>query len=91
MTTFPTQREDSDDWLHVGAEDFDNMLQQGFSRPPEAKDRSTRISERSDAEMKIDDEDRLAQSQATRLQDLAKKVEEFVEGQGDLDGAKFAE
>jgi hypothetical protein len=36
-------------------------------------------------------EDRQAQDQATRLQDLAKKVEEFVEGKGDVEGARFAE
>lgn len=36
-------------------------------------------------------EDKLANDQATRLQDLAKKVEQFVGGKGDLEGAKFEE
>ncbi len=38
-----------------------------------------------------DDEDRIAKAQAARLQDLAKKVEQFVEGEGDVEGARFAE
>ena len=37
------------------------------------------------------DEDRLAKAQAEKLRDLAKKVEEFVEGEGDVEGARFAE
>ena len=37
------------------------------------------------------DEDRFAKEQAARLRDLAKQVEDFVEGEGDLDGARFAE
>jgi hypothetical protein len=36
-------------------------------------------------------EDRAAQEQAAKLQSLAKKVEDFVEGEGDLEGARFAE
>lgn len=39
----------------------------------------------------MDQEDQLAQEQATRLRDLAQKVEEFVEGKGDLEGAIFSE
>jgi hypothetical protein len=38
-----------------------------------------------------DAEDRYTQQQAARLQELAKKVEGFVEGQGDLEGARFEE
>lgn len=36
-------------------------------------------------------EDRLAKEQASRLQDLAQKVENFVEGEGDIEGATFEE
>lgn len=36
-------------------------------------------------------EDRLASDQASRLKSLATKVEAFVEGKGDLEGATFEE
>jgi hypothetical protein len=36
-------------------------------------------------------EDKLASEQAKRLKDLATKVENFVEGEGDLEGARFEE
>lgn len=35
--------------------------------------------------------DRIASKQAARLQDLAQKVENFVEREGDIEGAKFDE
>lgn len=46
--------------------------------------------------MDIDDpgaeaENRLASAQAAKLQELATKVEQFVEGEGDLEGAQFEE
>jgi hypothetical protein len=42
--------------------------------------------------MEVDNlEDKVSEKQASKLQSLAKKVEEFVEGQGDLEGARFAE
>lgn len=36
-------------------------------------------------------EDRLASAQAAKLQELATKVEQFVEGEGDIEGARFEE
>lgn len=36
-------------------------------------------------------QDHVTNEQATRLQNLAEKVEKFVEGEGDLDGARFEE
>jgi len=36
-------------------------------------------------------EDRMASEQASRLKDLANKVEQFVEGEGDMEGARFEE
>lgn len=36
-------------------------------------------------------EDRTTLEQADRLKELATKVEDFVEGEGDLDGARFEE
>lgn len=73
--------EESDDWLSIDAEDFETMLQDtmGPTKPD------------ADA-MEVDNaEDRIASEQASKLQNLAKKVEEFVEGEGDLEGARFTE
>ena len=36
-------------------------------------------------------EDKLASEQAKKLKDLATKVENFVDGEGDLEGARFEE
>jgi hypothetical protein len=36
-------------------------------------------------------EDRLASEQASKLKELAEKVEGFVAGEGDLEGARFEE
>jgi hypothetical protein len=41
--------------------------------------------------LKNDGEDEVAGAQAERLHKLAGKVRHFVEGEGDLDGAKFEE
>lgn len=55
------------------------MLKQKFNR----KEAEEQLGE--------DAEDRYAQEQASKLQELAKKVEGFVEGKGDLEGARFDE
>ncbi|KAJ7042600.1 SGT1 protein-domain-containing protein [Mycena alexandri] len=75
--------EDSDQWLNVDAKDFENMLEttMGTSRQQDAME--------VDPNEEQSAEDRLASEQASRLQNLASKVEEFVEGEGDLDGARF--
>ncbi|KAJ7785945.1 SGT1 protein-domain-containing protein [Mycena metata] len=75
--------EDSDQWLNVDAQDFENMLEttMGTSRQQNAMEVDPNEEESA--------EDRLASEQASRLQNLASKVEEFVEGEGDLDGARF--
>ncbi len=39
----------------------------------------------------VPEEDRIASEQAARLKDLANKVEQFVEGEGDIEGARFEE
>jgi hypothetical protein len=69
--------------MNVDATDFDNMLERTRSRPqPEAMD----VDSSGDVA-----EERVAKEQAFRLQDLATKVQQFVEGEGDLTGAKFEE
>ncbi|CAE7081730.1 unnamed protein product [Rhizoctonia solani] len=69
-----TGEEDSAEWLQIDENTMDDMLKQKFGRKDTGK---------------MDDEDRYTQEQATRLQELAKKVEGFVEGKGDLEGARF--
>ncbi|ESK98503.1 suppressor-like protein [Moniliophthora roreri MCA 2997] len=83
-----SENEDSDDWLNVDPESFEDMLgksetkQQKGSKDPNAMD-----VDQPDTEMLS--EDRVASEQASRLRDLAAKVEEFVEGEGDIEGARF--
>ena len=76
--------EDSDDWLNVDAENFEEKLTQTFrGRTTEAKGESAMDVDKSPDDM----EHALAQDQADRLKHLAKKIEGFVEGQGTVDGA----
>ena len=44
-------------------------------------------------DMDVDEspEDRLASEQAKKLKDLASKVESFIDGEGDVEGARFEE
>ena len=73
--------EEPDSWLDIDADNFDTMLQNMASGQPNRVDA-----------METDQiEEQLAQDQASKLKSLAKKVEEFVEGEGDLEGARFEE
>ena len=83
------EEEDPDDWLNVDADDFDAMLEKaaGGAHKGKGKEKATTM----DVDDTETDEDRLAKAQAEKLRDLAKKVEEFVEGEGDVEGARFAE
>ena len=74
--------EDSDDWLNVDADMLDGILT-GAQR---ATDEAGRTEDK-----EILSEDTIAQAQAERLKGLAEKVEKFVEGQGDVEGARFDE
>ncbi|KAL4243144.1 Ecd family protein [Abortiporus biennis] len=76
-------KEDPDDWLNVDAEHLESMLERAMG----SQDTSTGapVVEMQDTI----DEDVIAKEQATKLQRLAKKVEEFIEGEGDLEGALF--
>ncbi|KAH8100452.1 SGT1 protein-domain-containing protein [Cristinia sonorae] len=77
--------EDSDSWLNIDAEDFDAML--GDTLGPNQANPEDAMNV--DGDEKLEEEERLAQRQTTKLQEMAKKVEEFVEGKGDLEGARF--
>ncbi|KAI0662562.1 SGT1-domain-containing protein [Cubamyces menziesii] len=85
----PSAEEDSDDWLNVDAADFDAMLEKSVG-DKKGKGKATDAMDVDHAEGEDEDE-RVAKAQAARLKDLAKKVEEFVEGEGDIEGARFAD
>lgn len=73
--------EDSDSWLEVSPDELDGMMMRASGRT--ANDASEKAAQ--DQKVEIGDEHGLA------LQDLAKKVQEFVGGEGDVQGARFAE
>ena len=81
--------EDDDSWLNIDEEDFDSMLEKNMnsvktgSRDPDLT-----------GKMEVDTphgEDTLTSLQAGHLKTLASKVEEFVEGKGDVERARFKE
>lgn len=81
--------EDDDDWLTVSAENFDSVLQEKM-RPNDAPSTSR--------EMDVDHspnsengEDGITKAQVAKLRDLASKVDAFVAGEGDAEGAVFEE
>jgi hypothetical protein len=80
------QEEDDETWLNIDAEEFENKLEstlgQGDKSVPDRK---------MDVDSLDASEDRVASEQAARLKDLASKVEEFVEGEGDIEGVLFEE
>ncbi|KAJ6574750.1 SGT1-domain-containing protein [Mycena capillaripes] len=76
--------EDSDQWLNIDAADFENMLETTMGS---SKQHETAMEADPDGEESV--EDRLTSDQASRLKNLATKVEAFVEGKGDLEGATF--
>ncbi|KAH7915115.1 SGT1-domain-containing protein [Hygrophoropsis aurantiaca] len=83
------ETDDSDDWMTVDAQNFDEMLERTM-RPTGAHSASQAM-DVDDAGQSDDAEERFAKLQASKLQDLAKKVEQFVEGEGDIEGARFAD
>lgn len=80
------QGEDADDWLNVDANDFEAMLERTMGAQTQEKPDDMNVDDPKD-----DSEERVASEQASRLKDLAAKVEGFVEGEGDLEGARFEE
>lgn len=82
--TLPDLEEQPDDWLTVDAESFDEKLKATMG---------SRASTEGEQAMAVDDnsEDKVAAEQAERLQGFAKKVQNFVEGEGTLEGAVFDE
>ena len=83
----PNLAEEPDDWLNVDAEDFDAKLAETIrSRPSNTEGDVNAM----DVDI-VDGEDAAAESQAEKLKGLAKKIENFVEGEGTLEGAVLDE
>lgn len=68
--------EDSDSWLEVSPDELDGMMQRASGQMGGAESAE-----------KV----QLANEDGQALGDLAKKVEEFIGGQGDMEGARFIE
>lgn len=80
------QTEDSDEWMNVGTKDFDEVLERAMHAGGSTVDTHTMETDGEGGE-----EDRVAKGQTDKLRDLAAKVENFVEGKGDVEGARFDE
>lgn len=68
--------EDSDKWLEISPDELDTLMTRASGAQAAASGESA---------PKLDDE------QGKALADLASKVQQFVGGQGDMTGARFAE
>ncbi|KIY51330.1 SGT1-domain-containing protein [Fistulina hepatica ATCC 64428] len=75
--------EEADDWLNINATDFDAMLERTMQNQRTAKVNGDDNADGATAE------DRMTSQQAERLKVLATKVESFIEGEGDIEGARF--
>jgi hypothetical protein len=80
----PSDPEDSDSWLEVSPDELDGLMMKVSGQAP-----------KSDAEQAGDQhrqrQAELGEEHGKALGDLAKKVQEFVGGEGDIQGARFAE
>jgi hypothetical protein len=72
--------EDDDSWLNVDPEQLDQLLGSSV----DAMD----VDER---DLGLSEDNKMVQDQASKLHNLAQKVESFVEGEGDIEGARFEE
>lgn len=79
--------EDSDEWLNVDATDFEAILEKTLQQGSGKEGATDAMA----VDGVADDEDRIAKLQAERLRDLAYKVQDFIEVEGDVEGARFAE
>jgi hypothetical protein len=80
----PSDTEDSDSWLEVSPDELDGLMMKVSGQAP-----------KSNAEQAGDHQGQrqaeLGEEHGKALGDLAKKVQEFVGGEGDIQGARFAE
>jgi hypothetical protein len=91
ISTLPyvPDQEDGDEWLNIDAQDFDEILEKTMGSSKAEAQRQTNSMDVD--EPKAEAEDRLASAQAAKLKELATKVEQFVEGDADIEGARFEE
>lgn len=86
--------EDSDDWLNIYAENFEELLNAQRTSGQE-KDKQSNLNamevDETETESTSTPAKRVVPDQASQLRDLASKVEEFIDGEGDVEGARFAE
>lgn len=75
FTTTEDAPEDSDSWLEVSPDELDGMMQRASGAGGSGSG----------------DKVELGDEHGQALGDLAKQVEEFVGGQGDIEGARFVE
>ncbi|KAI9512873.1 SGT1-domain-containing protein, partial [Russula earlei] len=79
--------EDPDDWLNVTAEDFDSVLQEKVRHnETTSASHGMYVGHPSHSE---NEEDSMASAQTAKLRALATKVDAFVTGKGDVEGAMF--
>lgn len=81
LTELPDETEDSDDWMNVDAANFDDMLERTRSQ---SQSQGMNVDSTS-----VDVEEMVTEEQTNKLQDFAAKVQKFVEGEGDVEGARF--
>ncbi|KAJ3849925.1 SGT1 protein-domain-containing protein [Lentinula lateritia] len=76
--------EDRDDWLNIDSQNFEDMLQRVSGASDETK--------QSDV-MDVDQKsmERTTSTETSQVRNLASKVEEFIKGEGDVEGAMFAD
>ena len=80
--------EDADSWLTVRAEDFDGVLKERMHLN-DVPDTSHEMDV--DRSPPSESEDGISKAHVSKLRDLAHKVDAFVSGKGDLEGAMFEE
>ncbi len=83
--------EESDEWLNLNAEDFDQMLENSRTKGKSKARQDSNAMDVDKEETAESAENLLASEQAKKLKDLANKVENFIEGEGDIEGAIFDE
>lgn len=75
--------EDNDDWLQISPDELDSMMLHASGQAKRSDKQDKGQGKKKDVELTEED--------GRALGDLAKKVQEFVGGQGDLQGARFVE
>ena len=82
---------DAEDWLNVDTEGLDAVLEGSRKQPQQGAAQDSAGVDKTNLNDSPATEDQIATEQTARLRDLAQKVEDFVDGKGDLEGAVFSE